>query len=173
MNQEPNDTVINSVEVFIEIQKGSCIKYEYDKKKKALVCDRILHTPFAYPFNYGFIFNTLSLDGDPLDVVVLTDHELLPGSYVKCNILGCLETTDDEGDDPKIIACPTNKIDPTYDYRNITELPPHILEKIKYFFAHYKDLENKRIVVGSFLDKLQAHQILADSIERHDIEKNK
>ena len=56
MNQEPNDTVINSVEVFIEIQKGSCIKYEYDKKKKALVCDRILHTPFAYPFNYGFIF---------------------------------------------------------------------------------------------------------------------
>ena len=100
----------NLVEVFIEISKGSNIKYEYDKEKKTLVCDRILYTPFRYIFNYGFIPNTLSLDSDPIDAVVIMDVSLIPGCIIKCKIIGCLETSDAEGEDPKLILCPIEKI---------------------------------------------------------------
>ena len=105
---------MNEIDVFIEISKNSHIKYEYDHNKKALRCDRLLHTPLKYIFNYGFIPNTLSGDGDPLDVIVLMEDELIPGCYIKCKILGCLDTSDDEGHDPKIIACPIDKIAPSY-----------------------------------------------------------
>jgi inorganic pyrophosphatase len=106
---------MSEVDVIIEISKGSHIKYEYDKERNMIVCDRILHTPMKYPFNYGFVPNTLSEDGDPLDVVVLMDDELVPGCVVKCKILGYLDTKDDEGNDPKIIACPIGKIDPVWN----------------------------------------------------------
>jgi inorganic pyrophosphatase len=145
------------IEVFIEIAKNSHIKYEYDTEKKALTCDRILHTPFKYQFNYGFIPNTLSEDGDPLDVVVVMDDELVPGCYIKCKILGYLETEDDEGNDPKLIMCPCKKVDPTYSHINhIYDLPYMTLEKIKYFFTHYKDLENKTVIIGDFKGKNEA-----------------
>jgi inorganic pyrophosphatase len=111
---------MSEVDVIIEISKGSHIKYEYDKERNMIVCDRILHTPMKYPFNYGFIPNTLSEDGDPLDVVVLMDDELVPGCVIKCKILGYLDTKDDEGNDPKIIACPIGKIDPMW--RDIDDL---------------------------------------------------
>ena len=151
------------VEVFIEISKNSRIKYEYDKKRNALVCDRVLHTPFSYNFNYGFVPDTLSDDGDPIDVVVLMDDELVPGSYIKCIILGCLETSDDKGDDPKLIACPCPSVDPTYTFSDISDVSPHTIEKIRYFFQHYKDLENKKVTVGNFLNSEQAYKILYDS----------
>ena len=145
------------IDVFIEISKNSHIKYEYDKNVNALRCDRVLHTPFKYFFNYGFIPNTLSGDGDPLDVVVLMEDELLPGSYIKCKILGCLETFDDDGNDPKLIACPISKIDPSFkSIHNITDIKQHTLNKLKYFFMHYKDLENKKVQVGDYLDNEKA-----------------
>ena len=156
------------IDVFIEISKNSHIKYEYDKERKSLICDRILHTPFKYSFNYGFVPNTLSEDKDPLDVVVLIDEELIPGCYIKCKILGYLETKDDEGNDPKLIACPISKIDPTYKLINdISNVEAHTLNKIKYFFTHYKDLENKHVDVGSFKSKEQAVQIYDESIQRY------
>jgi inorganic pyrophosphatase len=111
---------MSEIDVIIEISKGSHIKYEYDKERNMIVCDRILHTPMKYPFNYGFVPNTLSEDGDPLDVVVLMDDELVPGCAIKCKILGYLDTKDDEGNDPKIIACPIGKIDPIW--RDIDDL---------------------------------------------------
>jgi inorganic pyrophosphatase len=148
------------IDVFIEIAKGSHIKYEYDKEKKALICDRILHTPFKYEFNYGFIPDTLSEDGDPLDVIVVMDDELVPGCYIKCKFIGILETEDDAGVDPKIIMCPCNKVDPVYnEIKNITDLSTFKLERIKYFFAHYKDLEKKRVKIGEFKDKNEAIRI--------------
>jgi inorganic pyrophosphatase len=154
------------IDVFIEISKNSHIKYEYDKNLNALRCDRILHTPLKYCFNYGFIQNTLSGDGDPLDVVVVTEDELIPGSYIKCKILGCLETADDDGDDPKLIACPITKIDPTFkNINNITDLKTHTLDKIKYFFKHYKDLENKIVNIGNYIDNVKALQIYKNSVE--------
>jgi inorganic pyrophosphatase len=144
----------SEIDVFIEISKNSHIKYEYDKALNALRCDRILHTPLKYIFNYGFVPNTLSDDGDPLDVVVLMEDELVPGCHIKCRILGCLDTSDDEGDDPKIIACPITKIDPTYkNITNLCDIPNHTLDKIVYFFTHYKDLENKYVQIGDFWNK--------------------
>ena len=148
------------VDVFIEISKNSHIKYEYDENVHALRCDRILHTPLKYNFNYGFIPNTLSDDGDPLDVVLLMEDELVPGSYIKCKILGCLDTSDDEGNDPKIIASPIDKIDPNCkNISSLNDVPIHTLDKIEYFFSHYKDLENKKVIIGNFLNKEKSIEI--------------
>ena len=156
------------IEVFIEIAKNSHIKYEYDKELKALICDRVLHTPFKYDFNYGFIPNTLSQDGDPLDVVVLMDDELIPGCYIKCKFLGLLETKDDAGIDPKIIMCPSKKVDPKYDaFLGIYDIPSSIRERIQYFFTHYKDLENKKVEIGNWLDKSDAIQIYITSVNNY------
>ena len=154
--------------VFIEISKNSHIKYEYNKETKTLVCDRILHTPFKYQFNYGFIPNTLSDDDDPLDVVVVMDDELVPGCKIECKFIGYLETEDDAGVDPKIIMCPCKKVDPTYcSINEIDDLPKMTLDKIKYFFTHYKDLENKKVVVGNFKTREEAIQIYKDSLLNH------
>lgn len=194
------------VEVIIEIAKGSHIKYEYNKQTNLLICDRILHTPMKYPFNYGFIPNTLSEDSDPLDVVVLMDDELIPGSMIRCKILGYLDTKDDAGNDPKIIVCPVGKVDPMWNHidnlLNITSvnlnytqdlnyliqhinnnsdnsvsykdncglsssnINPIVLTRIKYFFQHYKDLENKKVEVGNFYNKEEALKIYKDSLDR-------
>jgi inorganic pyrophosphatase len=155
------------VDVFIEISKNSHIKYEYDNELHILKCDRILHTPFNYFFNYGFIPNTLSLDGDALDVIVLMDDELIPGCLIRCKILGCLETSDDHGDDPKLIVCPVNRIDPTNaNINNISDIPNHTLDKIVYFFSHYKDLEQKIVNIGKMLDSNDATYIYNESCLR-------
>lgn len=127
---------------------------------KSLRCDRILHTPFKYFFNYGFVPNTISGDGDPLDVIVLMEDELIPGCYIKCKILGCLDTSDDDGNDPKIIACPVTKVSPSYkELNNLEQISEHIQKKITYFFSHYKDLENKTVKVHGFLTKEKAVEI--------------
>lgn len=158
----------NVVEVFVEISKGSNIKYEFDKKKNALVCDRILYTPFRYIFNYGFIPNTLSLDSDPIDAVIIMDESLVPGCLIKCKIIGCLETSDSEGDDPKLILCPIDKIDPrAKDINDLENLPSMLMEQIKYFFTHYKDLENKIVEIGNFVPKDKAIDIYLQSVENY------
>lgn len=165
---------MSEVDVIIEISKGSHIKYEYDKEKNMLVCDRILHTPMKYPFNYGFIPNTLSEDGDPLDVVVLMDDELIPGCMIKCKILGYLDTKDDAGNDPKIIACPVEKVDPIWNNVNSIyneQISKHTLKKIKYFFQHYKDLENKKVIVGNYFDNSYALTVYNESIDRAQLKK--
>jgi len=156
-----------TIDVFIEIAKNSHIKYEYDKERKALICDRILHTPFMYQFNYGFIPNTLSEDNDPIDVVVIMEDELVPGSYINCRLLGYLETKDDSGVDPKLIMCPSKKVDPAYSfYRNISDIHSAVRDKIKYFFSHYKDLENKKVNVGAFKNKHDAIEVYKESVKR-------
>ena len=159
--------------VFIEISKNSNIKYEYNHEINTLICDRVLHTPFKYQFNYGFIPNTLSLDMDPLDVVLLMDDELVPGCQIRCKFIGCLETKDDAGIDPKIIMCPSNSVDPTYASINgIKDVPSHTIEKIKYFFSHYKDLEHKHVEIGNILDKDEAINIYKNAIELYNREKH-
>ena len=126
-----------------------------------------MHTPFKYQFNYGFIPNTLSEDGDPIDVVVVMEDELVPGCYINCKLLGFLETKDDSGVDPKLIMCPSKKIDPTYSlYRNIYDINVSSREKIKYFFSHYKDLENKKVEIGAFKNKFEAINVYNESVQR-------
>ena len=162
MNSKTNQY---EVDVIVEISKHSNVKYEYDETEKMLVCNRVLHTPFTYIFNYGYIPHTLSPDGDPLDAVILMDDELIPNSKIRCRILGCLETSDDKGFDPKMILCPCMSVDPTYArLNNITDVTDHTLNKIKYFFAHYKDLENKRVDIGNFLDREGAKTIFENSL---------
>lgn len=167
---------MSEVDVIVEIAKGSHIKYEYDKENNRIICDRVLHTPMKYPFNYGFIPGTLSEDGDPLDVVILMDDELVPGCQIKCKILGYLDTKDDEGNDPKLIVCPVNKVDPIYksvDNLFNDKVDEHLLNKIRYFFQHYKDLENKKVQVGEFYNKESAVNIYKKSIERYNDINNK
>ena len=153
------------IDVMIEIAKHSKVKYEYDENEKILVCNRVLHTPFTYFFNYGYIPNTMSPDNDPLDAVVIMEDDLVPGCKIRCRVLGCLETSDCEGVDPKMILCPCTKVDPTYSgYRDISDVPEHTLNKIHYFFSHYKDLENKVVKVDGFVGREGAWQIYLDSL---------
>lgn len=160
----------NYIDVFIEISKNSNIKYEYDEKLKSLVCDRILHTPFKYEFNYGFIPNTLSDDEDTLDAIVLMDEELISGCYIKCKIIGCLETIDEKGNDPKLILVPIDKIDPkSININDINDISEHSLKKIRYFYEHYKDLENKKVTVNNFLNREESIKIYNYCIEKFNI----
>jgi len=151
--------------VYIEISKNSTIKYEFDPKLNSLICDRILYTPFAFPFNYGFIPNTLSGDGDPIDAIVYMDQPLVPGSYIKCRIIGCLETEDEKGEDAKLILVPIDKVCPeTKEIKDITDLPSMFIEKIIYFYQHYKDIEKKKVTIGKLLNKDEAILIYNKSI---------
>jgi inorganic pyrophosphatase len=156
----------SEIDVRIEISKHTNIKYEFEQNN-VLRCDRVLHTPFEYIFNYGFVPNTWSLDNDPLDVIVLMSEPLIPGCMIKCKIVACLQTTDDDGEDPKLIAFPIEKVDPTYkDIYDLNDIDEHTLNKIRYFFQHYKDLENKTVDVGTLLPLDKSLIIYRESLRR-------
>jgi inorganic pyrophosphatase len=134
--------VPNKVNVFIEIPKDGNIKYELDKESGVIFVDRFLHTAMNYPFNYGFVPNTLSEDGDPVDVLVLGDQILMPGVVIPSKIIGMLEMEDEAGIDTKILAVPTEKIDPSSkEINDISDVNESIKNKVKHFFENYKTLE--------------------------------
>lgn len=160
------------VDVFI-VSKNKHIKYKYDFGLKAPVCEKILHIPIKYDFNYGFIPNTLTKHGYALNVVVLMEDELISGCFIKCKFLGVLETEDNYGEDPKIIMVPCKKVDPKYDNLNeISDLTESTKEKIKYFFTnYYQNSENGQVKIGNWLDKESALSIYLQSlynINNHD-----
>ena len=152
--------------VQIEISKNSSVKYEFDKELNMLVCDRILPGPFIFPFNYGFVPNTLSGDGDPIDVILYMEEPLVPNSLIKCTIIGALETTDEKGEDIKLICVPTKKISYNDSHiDSVDNLPPHFIKKIIYFYEHYKDLEKgKYVKIGNIIDKEKATDIYTKSL---------
>lgn len=158
MNIPTGKNVPEEINVYIEIPAGSDIKYEVDKKSGALFVDRFLYTGFQYPFNYGFIPNTLSPDGDPVDVLVLSEKSVVPGVVIPCIPIGMLEMEDEEGIDTKVIAVPTQKVDPFYGtWKDIDDVPKAITDKIKHFFEHYKELEpGKWVKVKEWKDKKAA-----------------
>lgn len=130
------------INVFIEIPKDNNIKYELDKETGVIFVDRFLYTAMSYPFNYGFVPNTLSEDGDPIDVLVLSEHAVMPGVVIPAHVIGMLEMEDEEGIDTKILAVPTVKVDPLFGvYKDITDVPEAIKNKVKHFFENYKTLE--------------------------------
>jgi len=161
---------IQTVRVQIEISQGSNVKYEIDHKTNELVCDRFLHGPFAYPFNYGYICGTLGGDGDPLDAVVICNRSLVPSCYIKCKIIGALVTVDEKGRDEKFILVPDDKIDPyNKTIMSFKDLDTHTLDEIKYFFTHYKDLETgKFIQVNDFIGELDAWKIYLQGIQEYE-----
>ena len=157
----------DKVKAVIEIPYGSNIKYEIEKESGAVVVDRVMHSAMYYPANYGFVNNTLSQDGDPADVLVLTEYPMQAGSVVNCRLIGVLIMEDESGIDEKLLAVPTSKIDPTYnEIEDIDDLPAHTLAKIKNFFETYKMLEpNKWVKVQDFQNKAAATKILQEAIE--------
>lgn len=130
------------VNVFIEIPKNSSVKYELDKESGVIFVDRFLHTAMNFPFDYGFVPNTLADDGDPLDVLVLSEHSVQSGVVIPSVVIGLLEMEDEAGIDTKILAVPSKKIDPFFGgYNDVSELPEAIKNKVKHFFENYKTLE--------------------------------
>ena len=113
MNVKIGDEAPKKVNAFLEIPKGSNIKYEYDEKNEVIKVDRILHTSMVYPYNYGFIPETLGEDDDPLDIMVITASSFAPGTIVKVKPIGVLLMKDEEGIDTKVMAVPVEKIDPS------------------------------------------------------------
>jgi inorganic pyrophosphatase len=118
------------------------IKYEIDKDADCLMVDRFMATPMFYPANYGYINNTLSDDGDALDVLVVTPYPVVPGAVIRSRPIGILNMSDEAGQDAKLIAVPHDKLTTIYkDVKEITDLPELLIRQIQHFFENYKDLE--------------------------------
>jgi inorganic pyrophosphatase len=153
-------------EVFavVEIPMNSFIKYELDKDSSAVFVDRFL--TMAYPCNYGFIPDTLGGDGDPLDILVHSNHQIAPGAVISVRPIGVLITEDENGSDEKIFAVPAGKIDPFFNnISTYTDLPQIFLDKVSHFFEHYKDLEKgKWVKVLGWKGVEEAHEIIKKSI---------
>jgi len=153
----------------IEIPENGVVKYEIDKDKGMLRVDRVLHTPMAYPANYGYFPGTLGDDGDPLDCVVVCNAPLMPGVLIEVRPIGVLIMEDQAGGDEKIICVPLDKIDPYYKETNyIEELPAILRSKIEYFFQHYKDLQpNSWSKVIGWGNRDAADEYIMESIDRY------
>lgn len=155
------------VNAFVEIPMGSNIKYEYDPENKLIKVDRILYTSMSYPFNYGFIPGTLGRDGDPLDILILSDRSFVPGVYLEVKPVGVLLMKDEEGEDSKVVTVPKAKISPTFaDLNDVSDVPEHIKKKIVHFFEHYKELEaNKWVKITGWADAAEAKKQITEAIE--------
>ncbi len=156
--------------VIVEIPlRGEPVKYEVDKDSGAMFVDRFLNTAMHYPCNYGYIPHTLSDDGDPTDVLVVSDVPLIVGSVVRCRPVGMLDMTDEAGKDAKLLAVPVDKL--CSMYRNIDsprDFPDTMLDQIAHFFEHYKDLEpGKWVKVDGWLDATAAREEIIGSIKRY------
>lgn len=156
--------------VVIEIPAGAApVKYEMNKEAGVLFVDRFVSTAMSYPANYGFIPNTLSEDGDPADVVVITPYPVAHGSMIKCRPLGVLRMEDESGIDAKIIAIPTKKVCAMYaEVEKIEDLPALQIQQIVHFFENYKKLEEgKWVKLSGIEDAKAAIKEVQDSIDRY------
>ena len=163
-NNPPED-----VNVIIEVPMGGQpIKYELDKDAGTLVVDRFLYTPMSYPGNYGFVPHTLSDDGDPIDVLVANTRGLVPGCVINVRPIGVLIMEDNEGEDEKILAVPSQALTKRYDHvKDYSDLPEITMQQIEHFFEHYKDLEpGKWVRLGGWQGADKAKQMIVDAIER-------
>ena len=147
-NVTPGPNAPENFNVIIEIpMNADPIKYEVDKETGAIFVDRFMSTSMHYPTNYGYVPKTLSGDGDPVDVLVITPVPLIPGVVVTCRPIGILKMEDEAGEDGKVLAVPTNKILGIYtQWQKPEDLNPLRLKTIAHFFEHYKDLEQGKWV---------------------------
>lgn len=162
--------VPNAINVVIEIPAHSDpVKYELDKGTGAMFVDRFMNAPMRYPCNYGYVPHTLSKDGDPVDVLVLTPYPLIPGSVIECRPVGVLKMTDESGDDAKVLAVPADKLARLYrGVQDFRDLPGITLEQIAYFFEHYKDLdEGKWVRVEGWGGVDEAKQEILASVQMY------
>lgn len=153
----------------IEIEKGSKKKYELDKQTGFIMLDRVLYTSTHYPANYGFIPRTLADDGDPLDVLVITNESIDPLVLVRCYPIGVITMIDNGKNDEKIIAIPFDE--PNYNtYHDISDLPVHLFDEMRHFFSVYKQLEGKETAVDEVRGPDAALDIIKHCIENYNKE---
>ncbi len=146
---------VEKINVIIEINKGSKNKYEIDKETGLIALDRVNHTTQDYPFDYGFIPQTLWDDGDALDVVVLTTYPLFPGVLVRVRPVAIMSMVDTGEADEKMIAVPVD--DPRFiSVKDLADVNPHTLKEIEHFFLTYKKIQNKEVTVSGFKGKKEA-----------------
>ena len=155
--------------VIIEISAHSePVKYEVDKESGAIFVDRFMGTAMHYPCNYGYIPHTIAGDGDPVDVLVVTQFALPPGVVVRCRPVGMLAMTDEAGADAKVLAVPVDKL--TTMYRSVEsprDLPQITLDQISHFFAHYKDLEpGKFVKINGWFGQEEAKKEIMEGVAR-------
>ena len=160
-NQQPD--IVHSI---IEIPKGSRAKYELDKETGLLRLDRVLYSAVYYPANYGFIPQTLGDDHDPLDILVLSQIDIVPLCIVDAKVIGVMRMIDNNEGDDKIIAVAANDISVAH-INSISELPKHFIDELKNFFEEYKKLEKKTVLVQDFQDKNVAIQIIQKAIDEY------
>ena len=159
-------------EAIIEIPMGTKNKYEIDKAKNRIKLDRVLYTPMTYPAEYGYIEETLALDGDPLDVLVLGAEPTFPMCVMEVKPIGVFHMADEKGPDEKVICVPIS--DPIWNkYNDLSDMNPHLVKEIEHFFRVYKDLEKKQVDVGGWGDNSEAYDILNKCIERYNESEHK
>lgn len=152
------------VNALIEIPQGSKAKYEIDKETGLLMLDRVIHSSFHYPINYGFIPQTLGHDGDPLDILVMCSESIQPLCLVEATVIGNMQMIDNGEMDDKIIAVATK--DPTVNHlTNIGELPRHFILVLRNYFEQYKVLENKLVEIDEFQDKETAYKVIIEAVD--------
>lgn len=160
--------VPNDINVIIEIPaQGDPIKFEVDKDSGAVYVDRFMGTSMRYPINYGYVPHTISGDGDPVDVLVVTPFALPSGVVVRCRPVGVLKMEDESGIDAKVVAVPVSKLTPLYDKVQCTDdLPELLMKQTVHFFEHYKDLEpGKWVKVIGWGTVDEARQEILDGIK--------
>ena len=156
---------VPSVNVLVEIPKGSRNKYEYDKERKLIKFDRMLFSTMHYPSDYGFITDTLAEDGDALDALVLVWEPTFPGCLIEARPVGLFRMRDEKGPDAKIMCIPLG--DPMWNHINkLEDIPPHLLKEIEHFFKVYKDLEEKKTGIEGWEGLDSALKEIKDARER-------
>jgi inorganic pyrophosphatase len=161
------DNLPNEVNGIIEIPKGTRAKYELDKDSGLLKLDRVLYSSVYYPANYGFIPKSYCDDKDPLDILILSQIDVVPMCIVPAKVIGVMRMLDNGEADDKIIAVAAG--DPSVNHINdISELPAHFISEMRNFFEDYKKLENKTVVVEEFLNRETAIEILQDSFKMYE-----
>ena len=155
-----------TIEVLIEIPKGSRNKYEYDKERNVIKFDRMLFSAVHYPSDYGYIPDTLALDGDPLDALVLVWEPTFPGCLIEAKPVGVFKMWDENGPDEKILCVPI--ADPLWNHiEKLGDAPPHLLKEIEHFFSIYKDLEDKKTGVEGWEDRETAIKVIEEAKKRY------
>ncbi len=153
-------------DVLIEIPKGSRNKYEYDFDLKKVRYDRMIFSSMMYPADYGFIPETLALDSDPLDVLVLVTEPTFPGCVMEVKPIGVFHMADEKGPDEKVICVPVS--DPIWNRLNdLSDVNGHLIKEIEHFFQVYKDLEQKKVDVEGWGDVNEANKIIEDCVQRY------
>jgi inorganic pyrophosphatase len=148
---------------FIEISRGSRAKYEIEKDSGLLKLDRVLHSAVYYPVNYGFFPQTMQVDGDPLDVLVLSQIDITPHCLVQVKIIGVMRMIDQGITDDKVIAVAINDTSVNY-IQDVSELPPHIEPEFMHFFETYTFLEHKKVTTKKFESRAEGMKVLVEGI---------